>query len=64
MKTFPFALIVVLGPLRSIMQDLHSDDNEEDSEEEDDNDNDSDVERPVHVHMTHRNRRSVSPACC
>ncbi|MBN3283150.1 ENL protein, partial [Polyodon spathula] len=52
----------VLGPLTSIMQDLHSDDNEEDSEEEeeeeeDDNDNDSDVERPVHMHMTHRNRR-------
>ncbi|XP_033890270.3 protein AF-9-like isoform X1 [Acipenser ruthenus] len=53
----PAAAHTVLGPLRSIMQDLHSDDNEEDSEEEDDNDNDSDVERPVHVHMTHRNRR-------
>ncbi|KAK1175799.1 protein AF-9-like isoform X1 [Acipenser oxyrinchus oxyrinchus] len=53
----PAAAHTVLGPLRSIMQDLHSDDNEEDSEEEDDNDNDSDVERPMHVHMTHRNRR-------
>ncbi|KAK1174955.1 protein AF-9-like isoform X1, partial [Acipenser oxyrinchus oxyrinchus] len=58
----PVAAHTVLGPLRSIMQDLHSDDNEEDSEEEeeeeeDDNDNDSDVERPVHMHMTHRNRR-------
>ncbi|MGH0149412.1 UNVERIFIED_CONTAM: hypothetical protein FKN15_015409 [Acipenser sinensis] len=53
----PAAAHTVLGPLKSIMQDLHSDDNEEDSEEEDDNDNDSDVERPVHVHMTHRNRR-------
>ncbi|MBN3275673.1 AF9 protein, partial [Polyodon spathula] len=50
----PAAAHTVLAPL-SIMQDLHSDDNEEDSEEEDDND--SDVERPVHMHMTHRNRR-------
>ncbi|MBN3306162.1 ENL protein, partial [Amia calva] len=47
----------VLGPLRSIMQDLHSDDNEDDSEEEEDNDNDSDMERPVHAHLTHRHRR-------
>ncbi|MBN3321522.1 ENL protein, partial [Atractosteus spatula] len=47
----------VLGPLRSIMQDLHSDDNEEDSEEEEDNENDSDMERPAHTHMMHRHRR-------
>lgn len=47
----------VLGPLRSIIQDLHSDDNDEESEEEDDNDLDSDLERPMHTHMTHRHRR-------
>ncbi|CAB1345171.1 unnamed protein product, partial [Coregonus sp. 'balchen'] len=48
----------VLGPLRSIIHDLHSDDNEDESEEEDDdNDMDSDLERPMHTHMTHRQRR-------
>ncbi|XP_030636672.1 protein AF-9 [Chanos chanos] len=47
----------VLGPLHSIIQDLHSDDNEEESEEEDDNDLDSDLERPIHTHLTHRHRR-------
>lgn len=35
------------GPLRSIMKDLHSDDNEEESDEAEDNDNDSEMERPV-----------------
>uniref|UniRef100_A0A3B4E7G9 YEATS domain-containing protein n=1 Tax=Pygocentrus nattereri TaxID=42514 RepID=A0A3B4E7G9_PYGNA len=47
----------VLGPLQTIIQDLHSDDNEEESEEEDENDMDSDLERPLHTHMTHRHRR-------
>ncbi|KTG05224.1 hypothetical protein cypCar_00017512, partial [Cyprinus carpio] len=47
----------VLGPLRSVIPDLHSDENEEDSEEEDDNDMDSDMERPLHMQMTHRHRR-------
>lgn len=47
----------VLGPLRSVIPDLHSDENEEDSEEDDDNDMDSDLERPVHTQMTHRHRR-------
>ncbi|XP_051786053.1 protein AF-9 isoform X4 [Erpetoichthys calabaricus] len=45
----------VLDPLGSIMQDLHSDDNEEVSEDEDDNN--SDIERPVHTQIMHRNRR-------
>ncbi|CAB1351727.1 unnamed protein product, partial [Coregonus sp. 'balchen'] len=49
----------VLGPLRSIIHDLQSDDNEDDSEDEDDNDMDSDLERPLHTHMTHRHRRSA-----
>lgn len=48
---------VVLGPLRSVIPDLHSDENEEDSEEEDDNDMDSDLERPLHTQLTHRHRR-------
>lgn len=47
----------VLGPLQTIIPDLHSDDNEDDSEEEEDNDMDSDMERPLHTHMTHRHRR-------
>ncbi|XP_031441078.1 protein AF-9 isoform X2 [Clupea harengus] len=47
----------VLGPLRSIIQDLPSDDNDEESEDEDDNDMDSDLERPMHTHLTHRHRR-------
>ncbi|KTG05107.1 hypothetical protein cypCar_00032191, partial [Cyprinus carpio] len=50
----------VLGPLRSVIPDLHSDENEEDSEEEDDNDMDSDMERPLHTQMTHRHRRYIS----
>lgn len=52
-----FAWCAVLGPLRSIIQDLPSDDNDDQSEEEDDNDLDSDLERPMHTHLTHRHRR-------
>ncbi|XP_036373043.1 protein AF-9-like [Megalops cyprinoides] len=45
-------------PLRSIIRDLHSDDNEEDeSEEDDDSEAHSDLERPLHSHLTHRHRR-------
>ncbi|XP_028822917.1 protein AF-9 isoform X2 [Denticeps clupeoides] len=47
----------VLAPLHSIIQDLHSDDNEEESEDEDENDMDSDLERPMQTHLTHRHRR-------
>ncbi|XP_046905295.1 protein AF-9 isoform X2 [Hypomesus transpacificus] len=47
----------VLGPLQSIMQDLHSDDNVEEPEEEEDNEADSDLEWPMHTHMTHCHRR-------
>ncbi|KAI5609582.1 protein AF-9 isoform X1 [Silurus asotus] len=47
----------VLGPLQTIIPDLHSDDNEDESEEEEDNDIDSDMDRPLHTHMTHRHRR-------
>ncbi|XP_053484842.1 protein AF-9 isoform X1 [Ictalurus furcatus] len=47
----------VLGPLQTIIPDLHSDENEDESEEEEDNDLDSDMERPLHTHMTHRHRR-------
>ncbi|XP_024290537.1 protein AF-9 isoform X1 [Oncorhynchus tshawytscha] len=55
----PATAHTVLGPLRSIIHDLHSDDNEDDSEEDDndDNDMDSDLERQMHTHMTHRHRR-------
>ncbi|XP_069034010.1 protein AF-9 isoform X2 [Embiotoca jacksoni] len=45
----------VLGPLQSVMQDLHSDD--DDSEDDEDNDMDSDSERPAHTHLTHHQRR-------
>uniref|UniRef100_A0A669Q6C8 MLLT3 super elongation complex subunit n=1 Tax=Phasianus colchicus TaxID=9054 RepID=A0A669Q6C8_PHACC len=45
------------GPLRSIMKDLHSDDNEDESEEPDDNDNDSELERPVNTRGGSRSRR-------
>ncbi|XP_064032951.1 protein AF-9 isoform X1 [Pogoniulus pusillus] len=37
------------GPLRSIMKDLHSDDNEDESDEAEENDNDSELERPVNT---------------
>ncbi|KAM6960017.1 protein AF-9 isoform 1-T1 [Tautogolabrus adspersus] len=53
----PATTQTVLGPLQSVMQDLHSDDNDEDSEDDDENDMDSDVERPVHMHHTHHQRR-------
>ncbi|XP_015704578.1 protein AF-9 isoform X1 [Coturnix japonica] len=45
------------GPLRSIMKDLNSDDNEDESEEQDDNDNDSELERPVNTRGGSRSRR-------
>ncbi|XP_021236489.1 protein AF-9 isoform X2 [Numida meleagris] len=45
------------GPLRSIMKDLHSDDNEDESEEPDENDNDSELERPVNTRGGSRSRR-------
>uniref|UniRef100_A0A8C3L151 MLLT3 super elongation complex subunit n=1 Tax=Chrysolophus pictus TaxID=9089 RepID=A0A8C3L151_CHRPC len=45
------------GPLRSIMKDLHSDDNEDESEEPDDNDNDSELERPANTQGGSRSRR-------
>ncbi|XP_062850157.1 protein AF-9 isoform X2 [Trichomycterus rosablanca] len=47
----------VLGPLQTVIPDLHSDDHEDESEEDEDNDMDSDMERPLHTHMTHRHRR-------
>ncbi|XP_077400029.1 protein AF-9 isoform X2 [Vanacampus margaritifer] len=47
----------VLGPLQSVMQDLHSDDHDDNSEEDDDLDLDSDGERPAHMHLTHHQRR-------
>ncbi|XP_034020761.1 protein AF-9 [Thalassophryne amazonica] len=50
----------VLGPLQSVMQDLHSDDNEEDSEDEDDETH-SDAERAPHTHLApHQRRISLS----
>ncbi|XP_012986010.2 protein AF-9 [Melopsittacus undulatus] len=45
------------GPLRSIMKDLHSDDNEDESDEADENDNDSEFERPVNTRGGSRSRR-------
>ncbi|NXL36163.1 AF9 protein, partial [Glaucidium brasilianum] len=45
------------GPLRSIMKDLHSDDNEDDSDEADENDNDSELERPVNTRGGSRSHR-------
>ncbi|XP_065717800.1 protein AF-9 isoform X3 [Patagioenas fasciata] len=45
------------GPLRSIMKDLHSDDNEDESDEVDENDNDSELERPVNTRGGSRSRR-------
>uniref|UniRef100_A0A670ZJ46 MLLT3 super elongation complex subunit n=1 Tax=Pseudonaja textilis TaxID=8673 RepID=A0A670ZJ46_PSETE len=45
------------GPLRSIMKDLHSDDNEDESDEADENDNDSEMERPINTHGGSRVRR-------
>lgn len=48
------------GPLRSIMKDLHSDDNEEESDEAEDNDNDSEMERPVNRGGSRSRRVSLS----
>ncbi|NXC69138.1 AF9 protein, partial [Anhinga anhinga] len=45
------------GPLRSIMKDLHSDDNENESDEVDENDNDSELEQPVNTRGGSRSRR-------
>ncbi|XP_052634472.1 protein AF-9 isoform X2 [Harpia harpyja] len=45
------------GPLRSIMKDLHSDDNEDESDEADENDNDSELERPVNTRGGSRSHR-------
>ncbi|NXJ83343.1 AF9 protein, partial [Trogon melanurus] len=42
------------GPLRSIMKDLHSDDNEDEADE---NDNDSELERPINTRGGSRSRR-------
>lgn len=48
------------GPLRSIMKDLHSDDNEEESDEAEENDNDSEMERPVNRGGSRSRRVSLS----
>ncbi|KAI7814386.1 putative protein AF-9 [Triplophysa rosa] len=48
---------VMLGPLRTVIPDLHSDENEEESEDDDDKNLDSDMERPLHTQMTHHHRR-------
>ncbi|XP_077355135.1 protein AF-9 isoform X9 [Festucalex cinctus] len=53
----PDATHTVLGPLQSVMQDLHSDDHDDHSEEDDDLDLDSDAERPAHTHLAHHQRR-------
>ncbi|XP_075582725.1 protein AF-9 [Pelecanus crispus] len=45
------------GPLRSIMKDLRSDDNEDESDEADEKDNDSELERPVNMRGGSRSRR-------
>ncbi|NXM33650.1 AF9 protein, partial [Oxyruncus cristatus] len=45
------------GALRSIMKDLHSDDNEDESDEADEKDNDSEVEQPVNTRGGSKSRR-------
>ncbi|XP_057221521.1 protein AF-9 isoform X4 [Malurus melanocephalus] len=45
------------GPLRTIMKDLHSDDNEDESDEADEKDNDSELEQPVNTKGGSRSRR-------
>ncbi|NXX21023.1 AF9 protein, partial [Podargus strigoides] len=45
------------GPLRSIMKDLHSEDNQDKADEADGNDNDSELEIPVNKRGGSRNRR-------
>ncbi|XP_061100284.1 protein AF-9-like [Conger conger] len=48
----------VLDPLRTIIRDLHSDeDGESEEEEDDDSEIHSDPERPLHNHLSHRHRR-------
>uniref|UniRef100_A0A803W6X0 MLLT3 super elongation complex subunit n=1 Tax=Ficedula albicollis TaxID=59894 RepID=A0A803W6X0_FICAL len=44
------------GPLRTIMKDLHSDDNEDESDEADEKDNDSELEQPVNTRGGSRSR--------
>ncbi|XP_028330467.1 protein AF-9 isoform X2 [Gouania willdenowi] len=46
----------VLGPLQSVIPDLHSDDNGNESEDEG-HGMDSDTDRPAHTHLTHHHRR-------
>ncbi|KAM3655923.1 protein AF-9 isoform 2-T2 [Ammospiza maritima maritima] len=48
------------GPLRTIMKDLHSDDNEDESDEADDKDNDSELEQPVNTRGGGGRSRRVS----
>ncbi|XP_027490887.1 protein AF-9 isoform X3 [Corapipo altera] len=45
------------GLLRSIMKDLHSDDNEDESDEADEKDNDSELEQPVNTQGGSKSRR-------
>ncbi|XP_068032900.1 protein AF-9 isoform X5 [Anomalospiza imberbis] len=45
------------GPLRTIMKDLHSDDNEDESDEADEKDNDSELEQPINTRGGGRSRR-------
>ncbi|NWR90629.1 AF9 protein, partial [Furnarius figulus] len=45
------------GPLRSIVKDLHSDDNEDESDEADEKGNDSELEQPVNIRGGGRSRR-------
>ncbi|XP_051912986.1 protein AF-9 isoform X2 [Hippocampus zosterae] len=48
----------VLGPLQSVMRDLHSDERRDDnSEDQDDLDLDSEAERPAPAHVSHHQRR-------
>lgn len=49
----------MLGPLQSVMQDLQSDDNDEDSEDIEDHDMDSDGERPTQTCLPLHHRRLV-----
>lgn len=46
--------------LVSVVQEHHSDVNDEDSEDEHDHDVESDVDRPAQKHLTHHSRRSVT----
>ncbi|XP_008941243.1 PREDICTED: protein AF-9-like [Merops nubicus] len=45
------------GPLKSVMKDLHSDDNGDESDESDENDNDSELEQPVNTRRGSRSHR-------